>query len=369
MKTVHALVLAVVLWLVAGAAMTQELAPQVDGEVVPVDIRTPPFEPVESANRTIWRYEVTQFPGTRSLRLRFGSIVAPAEGIEAVELLIQDRSGAVVESRSGDELAGLAGRWSLTVPGDYALVSLVAPAPPAGFALTIDAVARTTTPGVPLSVIGPSELQDIADYVHDPFVTRLARPVAKLAFVSGGRSYVCTGFLIADDLLVTNQHCVADAATCRTTVAIFGYQLDPFGMPHPGTQYRCEALVAADYELDVAVLRLEQDPGLVWGMLKPAADAVVPEQGLMIIQHPGGRPKMISIIECAAKTPIVNGRGPETDIGHRCDTEGGSSGSPILTSDGRVVGLHHFGVLPGGDENRGVRMERILATVLAGIVG
>jgi V8-like Glu-specific endopeptidase len=335
-----------------------------------VDVRTPAFEPVEGASRTVWQHEFKEFPGARSLRLRFAHVRVPKrDGMEAVELLIQDRSGSVVERFGGASLERLAGRWSLSVPGDYALVSLVAPETPVGVEIVIDAVTRTTTPGTLLSVIGPSELQQIADYAQDPFISGLARPVAKLAFVAGGISYVCSGFMISEDRLMTNEHCVADHATCLTTIAIFDYQLTPSGLPNPGVQYRCADVLAADHELDVAVLRLEQSPGLTWGMLHLTADMTAPAEALMIVQHPGGRPKMISLIECAVTQPVAPGRGPETDIAHRCDTEGGSSGSPIMRADGRVVGLHHFGVGQGAfwNENRGVRMERIMATVLAGI--
>jgi V8-like Glu-specific endopeptidase len=168
---------------------------------------------------------------------------------------------------------------------------------------------------------------------------------------------------------MTNQHCVADHATCLTTIAIFDYQLAPSGLPSPGIQYRCAEVLAANHELDVAVLRLEQSPGLTWGVLRLTAEATSAAQQVMIIQHPGGRPKMISTLECAVTQPLVPGRGAETDLAHRCDTEGGSSGSPIIRGDGRVVGLHHFGVGQGAfwNENRGVRMERIMATVLAGL--
>jgi V8-like Glu-specific endopeptidase len=52
----------------------------------------------------------------------------------------------------------------------------------------------------------------------------------------------------------------------------------------------------------------------------------------------------------------------KSDIAHTCDTEHGSSGSPLLNLAGSVVGLHHFGVAEGPywNENRAVRMAEIL---------
>lgn len=353
-----------------GSSFGQDLKPQEEGEIVSIDVRTPAFEPTESTARTVWQHEFTDWPGSASLRLRFGDVEVPegvADGL--VELLIQDRSGAVVERFSGRDLEALAGRWSVAVPGDYALISLVAPQPPVGLALAVDAVARTTSPGVSLSIISKNDLQPISAYEHDPFIVSLARPVAKLSFVVGDHSYVCSGFLISDDLLMTNEHCVNSDATCLTTVARFGYQTDSMGVPRPGAQYRCTELVAVDYELDMALLRLERSPGKEWGVLQVADEAPSAAEPMLIIQHPGGRPKMISINECAVTLPVAPGRGQDTDIAHGCDTEGGSSGSPVINTSGKVIGLHHFGVGQGAfwNQNRGVRMALIMQRVLVGV--
>lgn len=350
-----------------GATAAQDEWAQVEGTVVPVVVRAPLFEPTESSGgRIVWQHEFTQWPGSHALRLHFATVVAPAESASSVELLIQDRSGVVVERHRGAEIAQLSGRWSLVVPGDYALVSLVAAEQPVGVEVVIDAVARTTTSGVRLSIIGPSELQPISAYGHDPFIGSLARAVAKLAFVANGQTYVCSGFMIGTDLLMTNEHCVNLQQTCLTTVAIFGYQAVPGGFVDRGSQYRCVELVTADYELDVALLRLERDPGGVWGMLEVSETDATTNDAVMIIQHPGGRPKEISLIECAVSNAVAEGRGRETDVAHRCDTEGGSSGSPIVDTRGRVVGLHHYGVGTGdfSNQNRGVRMSRIVRSVL-----
>ena len=60
------------------------------------------------------------------------------------------------------------------------------------------------------------------------------------------------------------------------------------------------------------------------------------------------------------------GNAPGTDLSHSCDTEGGSSGSPVFTAQGKVIALHHFGI--GGafpDRTRAVLMTRILADLHA----
>ena len=49
---------------------------------------------------------------------------------------------------------------------------------------------------------------------------------------------------------------------------------------------------------------------------------------------------------------------PDSDVSYYCDTEGGSSGCPVLSrKTNKVVALHHFGGCP----NSGVRADLLLA--------
>jgi V8-like Glu-specific endopeptidase len=90
----------------------------------------------------------------------------------------------------------------------------------------------------------------------------------------------------------------------------------------------------------------------------------------MVIQHPGGEPKQVSFIACEAIQDPVDGRGPETDFTHTCDTAGGSSGAPVFDLQGRLVGLHHYGFAEGQieawRENRAVRFNRLRGWMASG---
>jgi hypothetical protein len=57
--------------------------------------------------------------------------------------------------------------------------------------------------------------------------------------------------------------------------------------------------------------------------------------------------------------------GATTDFSHNCDTEGGSSGAPVFTPGGALVGLHHLGFALGDDQqcdkvNKAVHIQVIL---------
>ena len=351
-------------WLFAVPVLGQELTPQLDGEVVPVDVSTPEFQPIESTKVVQWQHEFDTWSGSESLRLHFADIIVP-DGAD-VTLLIRNITGSIIDSYDAERLRQMSDQWSLAIPGDYALLSLMAPASPVGLSLKVDAVAHTIWPGHDLSIIGPSNLQPIRDYAKDALVSGLSRAVAKLSFIEGTSAFVCTGFLITDELLMTNEHCVNTPALCATTIAYFGFELRPDGFVDPGRQFRCSQLVAVNHQLDFAVLRIAQSPGATYGKLSLSPQVLSSNEAAFIVEHPAGRAKEIALHDCRLVQLSVPGNAPGTDLSHSCDTEGGSSGSPVFTAQGKVIALHHFGI--GGafpDRNRAVLMTRILADLHA----
>jgi V8-like Glu-specific endopeptidase len=282
------------------------------------------------------------------------------------------RARWVVHARSGDkELAtatfvGPAEGWTdeLRVQMAQITVDLLSPVDE-HFTVSVIAVASGITPVTSEGIIGTNDMRPYATAV-DP-IAKWGSPVARIRYMTPeGDEKACTGFMVAPDLLLTNQHCIADDLTLASAVCDFKY--DKSGAAPD--KYRGVRVVATDAALDFSVLELERSPGSKHGTLKlwgaPALD-----RALVTIHHPLGGPKMFTSTNCAATVLGVAGSGgSNVDFRHECDTQPGSSGSPLIDiGSAQVVGLHHLGcvdeVCATGTKlvNQGVPAEAILARV------
>jgi len=266
--------------------------------------------------------------------------------------------------------------WTHDLVADGLVFVVESDRPPTGLSFTIDRwLIGDQKPAIrSLLVPGDPKLEPILRYRNDPSVWTPSRAVAKLSIRGATERYSCTGFLIGADLLLTNEHCIPEAlavrtpGVCRDVIEVlFNYD----GDGAPPSPYVCTEIVETNAGLDYGILRLAGDPGHRLGILRLEAsrgprsrDTTDP---LRIIQHPGGRPKSVTIQRCRADrvgVPGVENGGVDQDFEHVCDTEGGSSGSPVLDGAGKVVGLHHFGFLDDAvvRRNQAVLMPRIVAS-------
>jgi len=188
--------------------------------------------------------------------------------------------------------------------------------------------------------------------------------------VKSGGSYVCTGSLVRGDrsnIFMTNNHCVASQTVTQTVEARFNYQTTTCtgSTLASYSRYAGSTFLRTSSGLDYTLFTLSGSPEATWGELIPTRRTVSVGNRIWLIQHPGGRPKRIGYYEDAAKTRrcdvegvsrSVSGYNTGSQMAYSCDTEGGSSGSPVIAANTtRIIGLHHLGGCP----NSGTHMSHI----------
>ncbi len=364
-----------------GPALAQEeppplSVPHTEGVVEQIAASFPP-PPDESGGGTtgpaIWAQSFLR-AGATLMQLHISGIAFEPD--EYFEIEIVNQNGGVVQTLTNETLAGVDALWTNIGWGQSLGVSVYGNRG-GTLAFTIDAMSFDKRGPVLESIIGEDEREHLYRYEGQflPVVDRVQGAIAKLSMIKmeGGQQIreVCSGFLIGDDVLVTNEHCVADQPTCLSTKIIFGFVYNNIGQTPGLEQYDCQSVMAVDVPLDIAVLKIAQKPGLRWGTLALADEDVLPDQKLFVLQHPLGEAKQISEVGCAVFEPVSPGRSGPSDFAHLCDTLGGSSGSPVFNAAGEVAGLHHWGKTLMGrysGSNRAVRVG-LISEFLAEHVG
>jgi endonuclease G len=216
-------------------------------------------------------------------------------------------------------------------------------------------------------IIGASDLLPLA-YLEAG--TICARPVCRVE-VHDRRGSVLgygTGFMVAPNLMLTNNHVLHDGQSALYSLAQFDYENDVMMQPRPTRNFRLEPerLFITDEALDFSLVavapvaaegvKLEQ---YGYTRLIAASGKALLGECVSIIQHPSGAPKAIAI-RSNQVTDVF-----DQFIHYSTDTEPGSSGSPVLSDAWEVVALHHAGVPdPAGDgyvANEGIRISSIMA--------
>jgi hypothetical protein len=165
------------------------------------------------------------------------------------------------------------------------------------------------------------------------------------------------------DHFMSNEHCIASQDAVDSLEVTFGYERTSCGGTTftDGETFMGDRLLFADAKLDVALMTLQGQPSARYAFLPLSAREPQAGEALFLPQHPGGSFKQVSVTDCQVGTPMMDGDAPGSDFGHLCDTEHGSSGSPVLDQDLNVIGLHHLGGCgASGGENQAVLISRIL---------
>ncbi len=176
-----------------------------------------------------------------------------------------------------------------------------------------------------------------------------------------------TGFLVSPSLLLTNNHVLEEEESARYSVAQFNYENDINLYPLPVRSFslKPDLFFETDKELDFTLVAVEHQSrdGVMltdFGYLPliPATGKINTAEYVSIIQHPEGAPKAIAVRE----NQVIGC----TDgyLHYVTDTQPGSSGSPVLSDDWKVVALHHAGVPDPNDSTRYIANEGIRVSVI-----
>lgn len=202
-------------------------------------------------------------------------------------------------------------------------------------------------------IIGNNDLVSI-NYLTLGYIASRAVCRIHVKNIKGGNEGYGTGFLITPDLLLTNNHILADSGSAANSFAEFNYEYNLKGTPATSILFDLdpEKYFYTNAELDYTVVAIKSTSKTrnrsisEFGYLKLSEErnTVVVSEFVSIIQHPGGGYKQIAIRENEVLTK------DENYITYMTDTAQGSSGSPVFNDQWQVVALHHSGV-PKKDDN------------------
>ena len=176
-----------------------------------------------------------------------------------------------------------------------------------------------------------------------------------------------TGFLVAPNIILTNNHVINSYEVASNSIAEFNYQDDENFMPCPTYNFRLnpQTFFITNVKLDFTLVALNENVTNQkhledFGYLKMTQKegTILPEEYVSIIQHPKGGPKSVTLRENK-----VSGL-KENFIHYLTDTEPGSSGSPVFNDQWTLVALHHSGVPNPEIKDEWIANEGILISAI-----
>ncbi len=189
-----------------------------------------------------------------------------------------------------------------------------------------------------------------------------------------GKQFIGTGFLIADDLIMTNFHVYESGVNLpdntQPWVAYFDHRDTHTRIDQrPQVVIRKNGLLAGSRvgERDFAILALEQAVGRDRGFFELFENVAGYARGtkVMVMGYPGVTAPAgdaTAGIQAGAllreSGEIIYDYGQAPRFGYSAFTAKGSSGSPVLDDRYRLVGLHHHG--QEQRQNSGIQMYAII---------
>ncbi len=167
----------------------------------------------------------------------------------------------------------------------------------------------------------------------------------------------CTGFLINEDTLMTNNHCIGSVGQAVNVKAVFRDDNDV------KTTYACDQFITTNSQYDFTLVKCSGVPGQKFGWVGLSEQKAVASERIYVVQE---NCDYIQDPRCVINKYVAFGEvlaSQAARLFHDADTLGGSSGSPVFSEEThQVVALHHAG---GSNRNEGIPMYQIKELIAA----
>jgi hypothetical protein len=340
------------------------------GDVFPIQFGSKGISDVVATDAPLGKRYVLTHPGATYIALHFSKL-ALVKG-DAIEVSDADGGQAytLIESGKGKGSAF----WSQHIKGDTIVLNTFTSGRDRSF-FEIDEYAAGFESFFE-TICGIDDKANAACYSSSfPNAYSTSRPVARLLI--NGRN-LCTGFLISgSNHLLTNNHCIQNTTDALNTDYEFMSEAPSCDslnsqLAYRGAIFDGASFIQTNVALDYTLVQINLgDPATLYGYLELDDQLAAIGGQVYIPQHAMGKGKQLAIFSTEAADAIdgfchINksgnygcGGSASTNVFYLCDTEGGSSGSPVISMvTNKVVGLHKCGGCTSGNHGTSAHIIR-----------
>jgi hypothetical protein len=281
--------------------------------------------------------------GARGLRLHFESLSLPSNAV--VYVFDPENPALSTPPITSESLRESTDIWTDTLLTDRVAVQIQVPAEASLESANLKIGEVSHVFAAPLTEATAAQCYpNVACY---PAYAQAASAVARIAFIASGNIYVCSGALVAGNdsshYFLTARHCVGSQSYASTLEFYWFYDAPGCQAAAPPLDSVIKTgggadLLASGEPSDFTLLRLRHAPPGNAYYLRWSTDAPRSAETLACIHHPGGRQKAIDFGKLIGSD--ANFWGVRWSAGV---TEDGSSGAPLLNSQGEIIGQMNAG--------------------------
>jgi V8-like Glu-specific endopeptidase len=350
------------LFLLLGFSSAQ--TPAKVGDLYPIQIRSSGVSDIEGVETPLGQTYTLTHPGATYIALQFSNLALAKDDI----IEVSDANGDQAYTLTGSGKGGGSPFWSQHIKGDTIVLNMLTRGKSRRSFFEVNEYAAGFE-SLFETICGLDDKVNAVCYASSfPTAYDKARAVARLLI--NGNS-LCTGFLVSgSNHLLTNNHCIQNATAALNTDYEFMSEAPLCSsanaqLAYPGTFFDGATFIQTSAALDYTLVQINSgNPSSLYGFLELDSQLTVIGEQIYIPQHAGGKAKQIAIYSTEAVDATdgfcqINNVGNtgcggnlgSTNVFYLCDTEGGSSGSPVISMvTNKVVGLHKCGGCSNGND-------------------